>query len=158
MTGIFTVTDCSESWREERRSSGVYGAQLHPHSHHRPLHSIPIRPGLISISVVTAARGLSGCMGPHSPSVRAQPHLPPSSHRSRPKLFSYFSCDSRLYSNCTHCTHPPYTSIITALSHCQLLTLGLILSVPTHCNHRPRNIRPTFLSVLQLCSNPGKYE
>ena len=45
--------------------------QLHPHSHHRPLHSIPIRPGLISISVVTAARGLAGRLGPHSPSVRA---------------------------------------------------------------------------------------
>ena len=108
-TGIFTLTDCLKAVavRGGAEQTAVHHsyiptvttsratsrAQLQPASH-----SIPIRPGLISISVVTAARGLGGWLGPHSPSVRAQtePHLPPSqpSHRSRPKLFSYFSCDS----------------------------------------------------------------
>ena len=41
-------------------------AELQPASH-----SIPIRPGLISISVVTAARALAGWLCPHSPSLRA---------------------------------------------------------------------------------------
>ena len=67
LTGIFTVTDCLKA--AGSRGGAVEctqpspSHQLHPHSHHRPLHSIPIRPGLISISVVTAARGLGGWLG-----------------------------------------------------------------------------------------------
>ena len=120
-TGIFTLTDCLKAVavRGGAEQTAVHHsyiptvttsratsrAQLQPASH-----SIPIRPGLISISVVTAARGLGGWLGPHSPSVRAQtePHLPPSqpSHRSRPKLFSYFSCDSLPYSQRTGLYRP----------------------------------------------------
>ena len=139
-TGIFPLTDCLKAVavRGGAEQTAVHHsyiptvttsratsrAQLQPASH-----SIPIRPGLISISVVTAARGLSGCVGPHSPSVRAQPHLPPSSHRSRPKLFSYFSCDSLPYSQpCSVQTLAVHTGC--TLHHYLPITLPILTTWP----------------------------
>ena len=149
-TGIFTLTDCLKAVavRGGAEQTAVHHsyiptvttsratsrAQLQPASH-----SIPIRPGLISISVVTAARGLGGWLGPHSPSVRAQtePHLPPSqpSHRSRPKLFSYFSCDSLPYSQRTGLYRLYWLDCDCTLHHYLPITLPILTTWP-HFYHR----------------------
>ena len=124
LTGIFTVTDCLKA--AGSRGGAVEctqpspSHQLHPHSHHRPLHSIPIRPGLISISVVTAASPLGGSEGPHSPSP-AQPHLlspvPATSQGfSLISVLILHTVQHSVHTVHTLCTHPSLPSYHTANS------------------------------------------
>ena len=115
LTGIFTVTDCLKA--AGSRGGAVEctqpspSHQLHPHSHHRPLHSIPIRPGLISISVVTAGT-VWPAVRARSPSHCRHTQLSLiSSHRARPPaqaflLFQlWFSAVQQLYTLYTSSVH-----------------------------------------------------